>query len=50
MKGNNRCPKCGGVLIEDAFEEVTISQDGDVIMDGFPAWVCSEPCGYYKRI
>ncbi|MEC1894865.1 MAG: PD-(D/E)XK nuclease family protein [Bacillota bacterium] len=44
------CPRCGSALIEDAWESLEETEDGGVILDGFPAYVCRGKCGYVKRI
>lgn len=51
---NNRllfCPDCGAKLIEDAWEIITELPNGDLVQDIiYPAWVCSDFCGYYEKI
>lgn len=44
------CPRCGSTVIEDAWETLEETEDGGVILDGFPAYVCGRKCGYVKRI
>ncbi|MEH7125689.1 hypothetical protein V7149_16245 [Bacillus sp. JJ1503] len=49
MKNKKLCPKCNSLLYEDAIEEVLFDKSGNMILDAFPAWVCTEQCGYYER-
>ncbi|SDM57163.1 PD-(D/E)XK nuclease family protein [Sediminibacillus halophilus] len=44
------CPRCGSPLIEDAGENLEQNEDGGIVMDVFPAYVCQAQCGYKKRI
>lgn len=45
------CPKCGCRMIEDAFEEIAALEDGSIQIETiYPAWVCSDFCGYYEKI
>lgn len=45
------CPKCGCMMIEDAFEEIIELRDGSIQIETiYPAWVCNDFCGYYKKI
>lgn len=45
------CPKCGGKMIDDVHEEIKDLPDGTIQIDTvFPAWVCSNFCGYYERM
>ncbi|WP_404405132.1 hypothetical protein [Jeotgalibacillus malaysiensis] len=47
---SNKCPKCGSNLSEDAYEEITELEDCSIQVDAFPALVCTNQCGYYKRL
>jgi hypothetical protein len=45
------CPKCGNRIIEDAFEEIVELEDGSIQVETvYPAWVCSDFCGYYEKV
>lgn len=44
------CPNCGASLIDDAWEDIIEKEDGTFILDGYPALVCENNCGYVKRI
>lgn len=45
------CPGCGSRMMEDAAEEITELQDGTLEIETiYPAWVCSEFCGYYEKM
>ncbi|MBP1971731.1 hypothetical protein J2Z83_003886 [Virgibacillus natechei] len=44
------CPHCGANLIEDAWEDITETEDGGIEIDAYPALICEEKCGYMKRI
>ncbi|MCG7344022.1 PD-(D/E)XK nuclease family protein [Sporosarcina sp. ACRSL] len=44
------CPRCSAELVEDAWEELQETNDGGIILGGYPAYVCREQCGYAKRI
>jgi hypothetical protein len=44
------CPNCGAELIEDAWESVVEKENGRIVVDAYPAFVCREQCGYVKRI
>lgn len=47
----NLCPKCGSRMIDDAFEEIVELMDGSIQMETiYPAWVCSDFCGYYEKV
>ncbi|MBT2685049.1 YgiT-type zinc finger protein [Bacillus sp. ISL-37] len=44
------CPECGSKMIEDAFEEIVELKDGSIQIETiYPAWVCSDFCGYYVK-
>ena len=44
------CPQCGSRMIEDAFEEIIELEDGSIQMETiYPAWVCSDFCGYFEK-
>jgi hypothetical protein len=45
-----QCPTCLIPLIEDYSEEITKRENGSMVVDTFPAWVCKNHCGYYERI
>jgi hypothetical protein len=44
------CPRCGGVLIEDAWENLQGTEVGGVVIDAYSAYVCQNKCGFVKRI
>lgn len=45
------CPRCGSRMMEDAAEEITEFPDGSLEIETiYPAWVCSEFCGYFEKI
>lgn len=44
------CPECSAGLVEGASENIMFNKDGTIVMDGFPALVCEEKCGYTKRL
>lgn len=45
------CLKCGSRMIEDAFEEIFEHDHGSIQIETiYPAWVCSDFCGYYEKI
>lgn len=44
------CPKCGSRMIDDAFEEIVELEDRSMQVETiYPAWVCSDFCGYYEK-
>jgi hypothetical protein len=43
------CPRCGALLIEDAWEESMVLEDS-ITLDVFEAFICSQYCGYYERL
>lgn len=43
------CPHCGGTLIEDAAEEITMNEN-EIIIDAFLAIVCENDCGFVERL
>jgi hypothetical protein len=47
---NKRCPECGGLLVEDAWETVKTNDDGSYTIDAFLAYKCIQRCGYYIPI
>ncbi|MCA1054145.1 hypothetical protein LCM10_04030 [Rossellomorea aquimaris] len=47
---DKKCPDCQVDLFEDYSEEVFEQEDGSMMLDTFPAWVCMNHCGYYERI
>ena len=48
---NRVCPKCNQSLIEDAWEEIIHNDDGSIIIDAFPAFVCKSGCSeFYEKI
>ncbi|SES09904.1 PD-(D/E)XK nuclease superfamily protein [Gracilibacillus ureilyticus] len=44
------CPCCGENLIEDAWEELSNSETGNILIDTYPAYICKAQCGYVKRV
>ncbi|MBP0725157.1 PD-(D/E)XK nuclease family protein [Bacillus sp. RG28] len=44
------CPRCGAVLLEDAWESLQEKEDGGFLVDAYPAYVCRAKCGYMKMI
>jgi hypothetical protein len=45
-----QCPTCLVPLTEDFNEELIEQENGSMVIDTFPAWVCQNHCGYYERI
>ncbi|WP_166805847.1 hypothetical protein [Jeotgalibacillus sp. R-1-5s-1] len=43
------CLVCGAELVDDAWEIIEQGDQGEIELNSFPAWVCSERCGYYKK-
>lgn len=41
---------CGAELAEDAWEELTETEDGGVMVDAYPVYVCRNDCEYVERI
>lgn len=44
------CPRCGAPLIDDAWEDITETEDGGIEIDAYPALICQNGCGYMKRL
>ncbi|MUK87681.1 hypothetical protein GMD78_04605 [Ornithinibacillus sp. L9] len=44
------CPNCGAELFEDFEERMEQTNDGGVMMDTYPAYVCADSCGFSIRI
>jgi hypothetical protein len=45
------CLMCGSSMMEDAFEEIVELENGSIQIETiFPAWVCSDFCGYYEKV
>ncbi|MFD2044758.1 PD-(D/E)XK nuclease family protein [Ornithinibacillus salinisoli] len=47
--GSLVCPECGAELMEDVGECLIDTNDGGVIMDAFPAYICGNHCGFLLR-
>lgn len=50
MVMNNECPNCFTPLVKDYNEEISEQENGSIVIETFPAWVCNNHCGYYERI
>lgn len=38
------------MLIDDYWDTVEESEEGDFVIDAFAAWVCPNRCGYFIRM
>jgi hypothetical protein len=48
---SKHCPNCGKLLIEDAWEETVVDvHDGSILVDSFPAMICSWKRGFFQRL
>jgi hypothetical protein len=50
LKHKYICPKCNHLLVEDIYEIIEEMDDGNIYLDAFDALVCSNDCGYYRKI
>lgn len=44
------CPKCSSLLIDDYNENITVKEDGSIVVDPYAAMVCQNRCGYEERL
>lgn len=44
-----KCPDCSANLIDDYWDTVEETDNGNFILDVFEAWVCENRCGFYVR-
>ncbi len=44
------CPRCSSPLLDDYSEDITVKEDGTIIVDPYAAWVCEKRCGYEERM
>lgn len=45
-----QCPHCGANLIEDAWESITEQENGEILVDAYPAFICQRDCGFVEEI
>ncbi|WHX40316.1 PD-(D/E)XK nuclease family protein [Mesobacillus sp. AQ2] len=43
------CPRCGAKLIEEVVERTHGTDDGGIVIDVNPVYICTEQCGYIER-